>query len=527
MTPTQQVTLTWTGNVFIKVTIIIDINLGAIFASDKFMNNKIKHIQQYYQKVKSANKELTKKEVFKDLLNRLYFGNTEIQEIIDKITLGAEATVLNIPRKDKLHKGSAGTLFNNIIIEFENDLRATYSHAKEQLAGYLLGKMRSGAGFDFVIGNTSVIEGIQFAGRLPVHNCHYDVAESRLKETSVKWHLIKQGKSTAFSTIKGNAKNVSNPYKPFFKQSATIVPRAFYFVDLTNRDLKNKKIADDLIKTINIISIKTSANILLDAKAPWKLSLQGQVESKFIFRTAISKSILPFYLYNPAWITLPITVEKDEEGLKKIKLHTSEQLMSEGELKAWRWFANAENIWNSSRTEKNKNINASDYLNWLNKLTAQNLNARYLVLYTASAKDANALVFDRQILDFDFLVESTTYVFYTDNKPEAGYLSSILNSSVPNAKIKDFQAKGLFGPRHVHKKILDVYFPKYDTSNNRHRKLSELGNLCSEKAKMFVENNQSQNDLSLHSIGKLRVEIKKHLSPELAEIDKIVEKIMK
>ena len=115
------------------------------------MNDKIKYIQQYFQKVKSANKELTKKEAFKDLLNRLYFGSAEIQQIIDKITLGAEATILNIPRKDKLHKGRADTLYNNIIIEFENDLQATYTHAKEQLAGYMLGKMRSGAGFDFTL----------------------------------------------------------------------------------------------------------------------------------------------------------------------------------------------------------------------------------------------------------------------------------------------------------------------------------------------------------------------------------------
>ncbi|MDR2148775.1 MAG: hypothetical protein LBE91_20230, partial [Tannerella sp.] len=115
------------------------------------MSDKIKFIQQYYRKVKSANKELTKKEAFKDLLNRLYFGNIEIQKIIDKITLGAEATVLNIPRKDKLHKGRADTLYNNIIIEFENDLQITYAHAKERLAGYMLGKMRSGEGFDFTL----------------------------------------------------------------------------------------------------------------------------------------------------------------------------------------------------------------------------------------------------------------------------------------------------------------------------------------------------------------------------------------
>lgn len=380
--------------------------------------------------------------------------------------------------------------------------------------------------------NEVEIEGKQFTGRLQAHNCHYDIAETQLKETVVQWHLIKQGKSTAFSTTKSKNNNIVNPYKHLFKQGATIVPRAFYFVEFDIPNLKrllgemNYSEKIEMILRRDIIFIKTSTAILSDAKAPWKLKLQGQIERKYLFRTAISKSILPFYLYNPAWITLPITVE-EEEGLKKIKLYTSEQLMKAGELKAWRWFENAENIWNISRTEINKNICASNYLNWLNKLTGQNLNARYLALYNASAKDANALVFDRQTLDFEFLVESAAYVFYTDNESEANYLVAILNSSVTNKRIKDFQSKGLFGPRHVSKKILDVYFPKYDASNKHHNQLAELAKICSEKAKIYVENNPPQNDLSAHSLGKLRVEIKRELSKEFAEIDKLVEKIIK
>ena len=367
-------------------------------------------------------------------------------------------------------------------------------------------------------GKVSKIEGKQFEGRIPAHNCHYDVAESRLKEISVKWNLIKQGTSTAFSTKTAKVKTKINPYKLKFKNGATVVPRAFYFIDL------NQEVPKDFID--RIINIKTSADILSDAKAPWKMTLSGQVESKFIFRTAISKSILPFYLHHPAWITLPITIENENDGLKRIKLHTSEQLMNAGELKAWKWFENAETIWNINRTEKNKNITSPDYLNWLNKLTDQNLNARYLTLYTASAKDAHALVFDRQSLDFEFLTECKTYVFYTDHKQEADYLATILNSSIPNKRIKDFQTRGLFGPRDIHKKILDVYFPKFDESDKQHLRLAELGNLCAEKAKTFVENNSPQNDLSAHFLGKLRVEIRKHLSHELREIDEIVEKIM-
>ena len=59
--------------------------------------------------------------------------------------------MLNIPRKDKIHRGSADTLYNRVIIEFENDLRKTLPHAKEQLAGYMLGQFRSGRGYDFIL----------------------------------------------------------------------------------------------------------------------------------------------------------------------------------------------------------------------------------------------------------------------------------------------------------------------------------------------------------------------------------------
>jgi hypothetical protein len=56
-------------------------------------------IREYLQKVKVVNKELTKKQAFKDLLNRLYAGNADTESIIDKITLGSEKTIVNIPRK--------------------------------------------------------------------------------------------------------------------------------------------------------------------------------------------------------------------------------------------------------------------------------------------------------------------------------------------------------------------------------------------------------------------------------------------
>ena len=115
------------------------------------MTNKTDLIIEYFHKVKKANRESPKKEAFKDLLNRLYSEDKEILRLVDKITLGAEKALLDIPRKDKIHRGSADTLYNHVIIEFENNLSQSLNHAKEQLAGYLLSQLRSGEEYNFTL----------------------------------------------------------------------------------------------------------------------------------------------------------------------------------------------------------------------------------------------------------------------------------------------------------------------------------------------------------------------------------------
>lgn len=119
------------------------------------MKNQL--ISNYYHIVKNANKESPKKEAFKDLLNRLYAADKNILSIVDKITLGSEKAILEIPRKDKLHRGSADTIYDKIIIEFENNLKITGTHATEQLAGYLLGEFKAGEGYDFTLIATDCI----------------------------------------------------------------------------------------------------------------------------------------------------------------------------------------------------------------------------------------------------------------------------------------------------------------------------------------------------------------------------------
>ena len=90
-----------------------------------------------------------------------------------------------------------------------------------------------------------------------------------------------------------------------------------------------------------IIHIKTSKEIKTDAKKPWKdLDIKGSVDSCFLYKTAISKSILPFALYKPDLIILPMVIETTD-NIKTIKLYSAIEIMREGYSYGSKWFFKA------------------------------------------------------------------------------------------------------------------------------------------------------------------------------------------
>lgn len=365
--------------------------------------------------------------------------------------------------------------------------------------------------------SNSGLKSLKFSGNLPKHNCHLDVASEKITENEIILYYSKRGKTSALTTKKEKKQKNVNPYKSKFKQGATIVPRSLYFVDF---QFKNEDIRKE------IIDIKTSSAVKTDAKAPWRnINMKGRTEKQFLFRTALSKSILPFGIFNPAMVVLPILIEKNQNNLKEIKIKNYLDFAGIYNKAAF-WFRDASNIWEINKTAKSKNMTIKDRIDFQKGLTSQNLNAPYLVLYNSSAKDANALVLKREDIDFEFIVESKAYVFYTDNLKEAFYLTAVLNSKIPNLMMKDFQTRGLFGPRDVHKKILDIYFPKYDDKNQIHNDLAKLSEICHQKTKEYLETNPPEQELSPVRLGKLRLEIKKNLENEISKIDELVAKIL-
>jgi len=169
------------------------------------------------------------------------------------------------------------------------------------------------------------------------------------------------------------------------------------------------------------------------------------------------------------------------------------------------------------------------YEGWEKYLTSQNPQAKYLVLYNAHGTYLCACATESYPIEFDiagqkvqargFVAESETYCFETTEKTEGNYLASFLNAPVIDNMIKPMQARGLWGARHIHKKVLELPIPQFDNSVPSHLELAKLGELCSHKVANWI---QIGGPGKIKSIGKLRAMVREMLAKELTEIDRLV-----
>ena len=85
------------------------------------------------------------------------------------------------------------------------------------------------------------------------------------------------------------------------------------------------------------------------------------------------------------------------------------------------------------------------------------------------------------------------------------------------------QARGLWGARHIHKKVLELPIPKFDPEDPNHTRLAEIGEVCHEKVNQWIENKGMG---KVKSIGKMRTMVREMLANELQKIDEIVREII-
>lgn len=365
----------------------------------------------------------------------------------------------------------------------------------------------------------SPYKGEFISGTLERKNAGLIETEKSLKITEANIYLSAKGqRSFLTQSEEGHLEEDRSYYYKFIKRGADIIPRPLWFVDI--------KPHPKLGFNPSLPYVETSEASEKTAKENYKgISLKGNIEKDFLYTTLLSTDIVPFGHLDFRIVILPLIQEdesysiiKEADASKKGYIHLS------------KWLHKAQKYWEEKRGEKAESIDVVEWINYRNKLTEQR-QAKYKVLYPTSATYLCSCVVEKKGIKIevegqefelqDFIVETTEYYFETDKKAEAFYLCSILNSPTVDELIKPMQAKGLFGPRHIHKKIWELPIPEFNPSNENHLKLARLGEECTKKVSKLLSQGTPQK-----SIGNLRKIIKAGLADEIKEIDGIVKGVL-
>jgi len=369
---------------------------------------------------------------------------------------------------------------------------------------------------------TTQIDGYVVKGKLSRKNATLEEAMKSLKLTKTSFAVSEIG-SRSFLAPEGGMpaiKGERSYYFDKFVEGATIVPRPLWFVDIE----RHPKFGFNP----QIPYISTTQRALERTKKEYEgVKMDGNIERIFLYATLTGSEVVPFGHLPFLRVVLPAKPARKKHAIVNLQAAKSQGFAGLGE-----WLGKVERIWKERRGVKGSKLTIYQRLDYAKGLTDQDPEARFKVLYIMSGTNLSSCAVDlRQKIEIDadgtklplqgFAADYTTYHFETNDEMEARYLVSILNSGIINKLIKPMQAKGLFGERHICKKVLELSIPKYKSNDAAHKKLVELGKQCSEKVKEILPTLTHYK-----SIAKIRGEIRKGLTKELQEIDKLVEQIL-
>jgi hypothetical protein len=371
------------------------------------------------------------------------------------------------------------------------------------------------------IKTTYPINGHVIKGKLYRKNATLEEAMKSLKLTKTDFVVSAIGdRSFITAGAKPTIGGGRSYYFDKFKQGATIVPRSLWFVDV--------KGGPKLGFSPQMPYVSTTSRAMERAKKGYAgVRLDGNVEKPFLYATLTGSEIVPFGHLPFLLVVLPAKPSRNKYVIIERPTAKGQGLEGLGE-----WLGKAEKVWKEKRGVKESKLTIYQRLNYARGLTDQDPSARFKVLYLTSGTNLASCIIDSnkkieieadgsRVSLQDFVAESTTYHSAAGSEEEANYLVSVLNSGIVNTKIKPMQAAGLFGERHIHKKVLEIAIPQYTPNDANHRRLAELGKHCSEKVEKILP------PLTHYkSIAKIRSEIRKKLSDELQEIDSIISKML-
>ncbi|MEW5722632.1 MAG: N-6 DNA methylase [Thermodesulfobacteriota bacterium] len=360
------------------------------------------------------------------------------------------------------------------------------------------------------------IPGEIIRGKLTKKNASLSEALKTLTFENISYSLHTRGKRSFWATGKGAILGEGSYYKDRFFNGATIYPRAFWFV---------RVITSPVGFDPGRPPLETDPALIPRTKEKYRgVRIRGNVERPFIYATLLSSELIPFGHLFYRMVVLPILKQKGQYVL--IDPNQAHKL---GYYYLWEWLQEVEKEWSTRRGIKADRATILERLDYHKKLSSPNLGAKYNVLYNSSGTFLTAAIVESKEIIFNiqgqdvvangFIPENTTFYYSTDDQTEAWYLSIVLNSPFLDQAIKPMMARGLWGPRHIHKKVWELPIPRFDSRVKHHARLAELGETCAEKVKKWLAGGGGE---GLRNIGKLRSMVRSVLRDELREADELV-----
>jgi len=346
--------------------------------------------------------------------------------------------------------------------------------------------------FDYSQNKINSISKTLIESKYPIPAKIFDQNLNLIKETNYfSVEISEQGaKSIIPSEQYHKLKKFSTSYyKKRFFQGATLVPRALTYFCIVG-----------VQESDNILIISPDINSIKQAKPPWNKNFfkEELIENNFHFKTFLNKDLVPFYIKKIRNIFLPVNDKLNFSKKYLEKLPYGEKFYNK--------------INNSYKKFKKgtSNINTLfDNLNYWNKLSKQNSNKKFLVVYNASGSNIKSAVINNEIEKI--IICSENYYFSTNYKEEAYYLTSILNAPILSENIKIVKSS-----RHIHKRPFDFSIPEFDPNNSNHQKLSKIGMKSEEKVNDIIQKDEK---ISV-------IKVKEKIRNILDEINKIVQEII-
>lgn len=364
------------------------------------------------------------------------------------------------------------------------------------------------------------ITGEIISGTLPRKNASLAEAEQNLTFEQTSFAIHRYGKRSHWDIGTGGVTKAASYYKPKFKNGATIYPRTFWFVTIKPSSLGFNP---------DLPPIATDPRATKEAKKAYQdVYLAGQVESRFLYTTLLSTDLIPFGHLGFRLVALPILPQN--KGYQILDAGTARK---EGFAYLAKWLEKVEEEWVKKRGAKAENLSALECLDYRKKLTSQKPGATYWITYIKSGTNLTASLVENRPIKFaingqevpvqGFVAENVTFYMETSDREEASYLVAVLNSPTIDEMIKPMQSRGLWGPRDIHKKVLELPIPKFEAENPQHQRLSALGGQCTKKVQTWLSQGGSG---KVTSIGRLRQMVRQMLNSELSEIDELVASLL-